>query len=423
MGKKSTPKAPAAPDPVKTAAAQAELNTKSAITQANLNRIDQVTPQGTLTYTQTGTNADGTPKYTQTQAYSPEQQNLYNQEVQVDSGLNQLAVNNLGRVADVQSKPFTFDGMTPTSAVSSNANNIQTGLDYSGVSAMPTGDSFDATSKAAADAVYNQAASRLDPQYAQLEAQERNRLINSGISENSQAYRTALDNFGRSRSDAYNQANYSSIAAGLAAQDQGFDQALQSRQQGVSEVNQQGAFRNTAANQQYNTNLSAANQNNTVRQQQIQEASYLRNLPINDIAALLGTGGSVSNPEFQSFSQVGVAAPDYQGAVYQNYNAANQQYQAAQQARSQGLGSIFGLAGSLGAAAISDRRLKHSIKRVGELANGIATYVYSYKGSAKRHFGVMAQEVQQRLPDAVGQLSDGTMFVNYRKVWGNAAAA
>lgn len=407
-----------------TANAQAEANTKAAITQANLNRIDQVTPQGTLAYTQTGTYADGTPKYTQTQTYSPEQQNLYNQEVQVDAGLNQLAVNNLDRVAQAQNTPFNFDNMTPTRAVQPNTSAIQTGLDYSGVSAMPTGDSFDATSKAAADAVYKQAASRLDPQYAQLEAAERNRLINSGISENSQAYRTALDNFGRSRSDAYNQANYSSIAAGLAAQDQGFDQALASRQQGVSEVNQQGAFRNNAANQSYNTDLSAANQNNAVRQQQIQEASYLRNLPINDIAALLGTGGQVSGPQFQDFAQVGVAAPDYQGAVQSNYNAQMQQYTAQQQARSQGIGSIFGALGSLGGAAIlSDRRLKHSIKRIGELANGIGTYVYSYVGGTKRHFGVMAQEVQERMPEAVGQFADGTMFVNYRKVWGNVAAS
>jgi hypothetical protein len=63
MGKKSGPAAPAAPDPVATAQAQGQYNKDAAITQANLNRIDQYTPQGSITYSQIGTNSDGTPKY------------------------------------------------------------------------------------------------------------------------------------------------------------------------------------------------------------------------------------------------------------------------------------------------------------------------------------------------------------------------
>lgn len=603
MGKGKTPAAPAAPDPVATANAQAQANTTAAITQANLNRIDQVTPQGSIKYTQTGTNPDGTPKYTQTQTYSPEQQALYNQQNQVAQGLGNLAQQNVARVQDAQSQPFNFNGMNPlqssagsaplqygvqgqqaqtqvapagqvqggynaggaiqssfgtggplTSNVQAGpianqiagagdvtrgvqAGQVQNGLNYGGQ--FNPGD-FNSTATSAANASYQQAASRLDPQFAQQENDFKARLANSGISENSDAYRRELDNFSRSKNDAYNQASYSAIAAGLAAQQQGYNQALGTRQQNTNETTtagnfanaaqnqqfqqgqqnaalnnnaqgqvfgqnaaqlaaqnsaqqqqfaqgtsnaqlnnaaqgqqfgqnqaaaqfgnaaqqqqnqqnaQQAAFgnaaqdqqftqnlasgsfynqgaaqnfqqgqqnaalNNTAAGQQFSQNMANASLNNNVRQQQIQEASYLRNLPLNDIAALLGTGGGVQNPAFQNFAQVGVAAPDYQGAVYANYNAANQQYQAAQQARSQGLGSIFGLAGSLGAAAISDRRLKTAIKRIGTLASGVATYTYRYIGSVAQQFGVMADEAPAH---ARINMPGGYMAVNYGKVW------
>lgn len=503
MGKKSGPQAPAAPDPYKTADAQAGANRDAAITQQQLNNMNQYTPQGSITYNQSGTWADGTPRFEQTFEYSPEQKALYDQQNQIAQALGGLAQDNIGRVADAQSKTFNFDGMTPLSTVGGGTNaqtgfggyggvqttygnggditkqvadagDIQKNLDYSGLEALQPGSSFDATSKAAADAMYQQAASRLDPQYQQLENDMRNRLVNSGISENSEAFKREMDNFARSRTDAYNQANYSSIGAGLAAQQQGYNQSLSTRQQGVSEINNQGAFANAAQGQQYGQNLSdaqfandaqgqqnsqnmqsaafgnaaqdqqftqgmakagfnnsaiqqnfqndmaKAGFNNSVRQQEIEEAAYLRNLPLNDIAALLGTGGGVQDPNFQPFAQAGVAAPDLQGAIYQNYNAQMQQYNQAQANRSQGLGSIFGALGSLGAAAIpviSDRRLKHSIQRIGTLASGLATYVFSYINETKRHFGVMAQEALDVVPDAVGQLPNGVMYVDYRKVW------
>lgn len=420
MGKKSGPSAPPPPDPFKTAQAQAGVNKEAAITQANLNRIDQYTPQGSITYTQTGTNADGTPKYAQHQQLSPDQMAIYNQQTGISKALNGLAAGNIDRVTQAQQTPFNFDKMNPLQSAQSNGDQLQTSLDFSKLKpVVGQGDmSFSDIAKTAADTVYKQAASRLDPQYSQLEAGERNRLINSGISENSEAYRQAMDNFGRQRTDAYNQANYSSIGAGLAAQQQEFDQSLAGRQQGVNELGMAGGFKNSALSQQFNTNTQAANQNNAIRQQQIDEAAYLRNLPINDIAALMGTSGGVSQPQFNDFAQVGVAAPDYQGAVYANFNAANQQYQAAQQARSQGLGGIFGLAGSLGSAAIlSDMRIKHNLQRVGELASGIGTYLFSYLGSTKRHFGFVAQEVQKIIPEAVGQFKDGTLYVNHDKVW------
>lgn len=551
MGKKSSPAAPAAPDPVATANAQAQANTTAAVTQANLNRIDQYTPQGSLTYSVVGNNPDGTPRYAQTQSYSPDQQKLYDQQNQIAQALGGLAGNNISRVAEAQSTPFSYAGMTPLqSGVSrgalatglvnpqattqvGNAGPIASGYNNGGgiQSTFNTGGpltsnvsqpgvqssldlggnfnpgSFNATAKTAADSAYAAAASRLDPQFAQQEGDMRARLANSGITENSDAFRREMDNFSRNRTDAYGQAQANAFGQGLAAQQQGFSQALGTRQQNVSDATTAGTFANNAAGQifgmgvtnanlnnaaqgqQYGQNMGAAqfgnaaqgqanqqnlqaatfgnsaqdqryNQNlsnagfynsaqgqnfqqgqqaaafanttqnqdfnqqlagaqfaNQARQQQIQESAYLRNLPLNDIATLLGTGGGVQGPQFNNFAQVGVAAPDYMGAVYQNYNAANQQYQQAQQARSQGLGSIFGLAGTLGAARISDRRLKTNVRRIGTLASGLATYVYNYLGSSRPEFGVMAQEVASVRPEAVITLPGGYMAVDYSKVW------
>lgn len=475
MGKKSGPAAPAAPDPIATANAQAGVNKDAAITQANLNRIDQVTPQGNLSYSIKGYNADGTPQYTQTQTYSPDQQRLYDQNNQVAAALNDTALSNIGRVQDAQATPFTYDGMTPlqtsvgggnpfdlkgsipgaggATGVDPNAagRGVQSGLDYSGLTKLPGTDDFGAEGQKMADSVYAQAASRLDPRYQQMQDDQRSRLAAQGITENSDAYRRETDNLARDRTDAYNQATYSAQQAGANEQSRLFGLAMGARQQGQNETNAQGQFVNDAQGQTYDQGLSANQNNNQVqqqnfgqnssntafnnaaegqyynqdaanatfnnqsRQQQITEAAYLRNQPLDDIAALLN-GNQPSSPNFQNFAQVGVAAPDYQGIVQSNYQAALQAQQQQQAARSGALGQIFGTLGT-GAMMLSDMRFKENIKRVGKLANGLATYAFNYIGNKAQQFGVMAQEVMGVIPDAVHTDDDGVMYVDYGRVY------
>src|ERR1700712_3133148 len=50
------PSTPAVPDPVKTAAAQTSSNVATGTANAYLNDVNQVTPDGALTYTTTGQN-------------------------------------------------------------------------------------------------------------------------------------------------------------------------------------------------------------------------------------------------------------------------------------------------------------------------------------------------------------------------------
>lgn len=418
MGKKSDPTPPPAPDPAATAAAQEQTNIGSATAQANLNRINQVTPQGSLTYTQNGTNADGTPIETQTQTLSPAEQQKYDLNNQVAISLDGLANNNIDRVAQAQATPFSYDGMTPiTSSV--NAGPIQNSLDYSSLGAAPTRNDFSADAASTASAQYAQAASRLDPQWANNDNDVSAKLAAQGISENSDAYRRAQTTESNAKTDAYNQANYSAVQAGNAEQQALYGEDLSTRQQSQNEIDTQGQFANTAQTQAFNEDSANATLGNDARQQEIQQAAYLRNMPINDIAALLGTGPGVQQPDFNPVSQVGVAAPNYSGIVQSNYATAMQQYQAQQQANSSAMGSIFGAAGTLGSMAIyaSDRRLKENIKRIGTLASGLATYAFNYIGNKAQQFGVMAQEVLHIIPDAVSYGADGFMRVDYGKVY------
>ena len=64
-------------------------------------------------------------------------------------------------------------------------------------------------------------------------------------------------------------------------------------------------------------------------------------------------------------------------------------------------------------AAGPTSRLKHDITLLGHLDNGLGFYRFSYNGSDKAYVGVMAQEVQVVMPDAVSRGRDGTLRVRY----------
>ena len=64
----------------------------------------------------------------------------------------------------------------------------------------------------------------------------------------------------------------------------------------------------------------------------------------------------------------------------------------------------------------SDINAKHDITLLGRLNNGLGFYRYSYKGSDKAYVGVMAQEVQAVMPDAVVRGTDGYLRVFYDKL-------
>jgi hypothetical protein len=74
---------------------------------------------------------------------------------------------------------------------------------------------------------------------------------------------------------------------------------------------------------------------------------------------------------------------------------------------------IMGLLGSLGGAAIgkfSDRRLKEDITKVGE-AGGLNIYTYKFKGLPAKQLGFIAQEVNEKFPEAVIPGDDSTPWM------------
>ena len=154
------------------------------------------------------------------------------------------------------------------------------------------------------------------------------------------------------------------------------------------------------------------------RQSALQEQAYLRNEPLNTLSAVR-TGSQVQGPSFvNSAQQATTAGPDILGATQMGYNAqmgaANAQ-NAANNAMTQGLFSLGG------AALMSDIRTKENIKHIAWLPNGLPVYTYEYKDEFKdhplaghgTHTGVMAQEVEVMYPNAVITLDNGYKAVDY----------
>jgi len=184
---------PPAPDPVATANAQTASNRATATTQQQLNMVDQSTPQGTLNYSQNGTWADGTPRYSSTTTLSPEQQQLYNQQTQLGQNVNQLALDQTGRLTNFLSSPVDLSN----DAVESRL--------------------FDLGSK------------RLDPAFARDWDARETSLMNRGIMPGSEQYQNEQDAFNRSKNDARDQ-------LALTGRSQAVQEALTARNQPINEI-------------------------------------------------------------------------------------------------------------------------------------------------------------------------------------------
>ncbi|MBP1091952.1 tail fiber domain-containing protein [Bradyrhizobium diazoefficiens] len=82
----------------------------------------------------------------------------------------------------------------------------------------------------------------------------------------------------------------------------------------------------------------------------------------------------------------------------------------------QGISGLFGGGGSGGGSAagtvgnmikfISDRNAKEDIQEVGTLHDGTPVYRYRYKGQPGFQIGLMAQDVEQYAPEAVGRIGE-----------------
>lgn len=96
-------------------------------------------------------------------------------------------------------------------------------------------------------------------------------------------------------------------------------------------------------------------------------------------------------------------------------NSQTNLYGQSMGARGEALGAALGIGAAFAGRSPSDRRLKKNIELVGrDERTGLPLYEFEYKdGDGRVFLGVMADEVEAYMPEAVGTDAEGFKFVNY----------
>lgn len=308
--------APTPPDPTATAAAQTASNDQTAAFQQSMNLIDQNTPLGSLTYTDNGIDPNtGAPTYSSNVSLTPTGQNEFNLQQETGSALDNLALQGTSQVASAMQQPQNYSNLTALPGYNADTLNA----------AAPTASSADYTQ--AQQAYLAQETSALDPQWTQQQTQLEDQLTQQGVTEGSDAWNTAMNNFQLQKTQAYQSAQNNAITGAT-----GVEQA----QYGM-------------ANQTYQDQVANALNANSVdlsdRQEGVSEANYLRELPINEVSALLN-GGQVAQPTFANTPQTSVANTNVAGITQSSFADQEQNYQTQMQQQNAAIGAVFGAAGA-----------------------------------------------------------------------------
>lgn len=360
MGK-DAPAPPPAPDYTGAATAQGAANVETAKQQGIINNPNVVSPYGNQNVT---FDASGHP--TITQALPADAQAALNAQNQTKLGLANLGNQGVSTAQGVMGTPFSFGGPS-----------VQTGLDTSGIAKMPVN---------AGTTGFDAIMSRLEPQMGRQQVSTETQLTNQGLRPGSEAWTNAMTDLHNQQNDQRTQAAAQGVNLDMSANQQGYGQALQSGQFG-----------------------------NTAQQQALAQAIQQRQLPLNEITALM-SGSQIQSPQFQGYNASTLApAPIAQAAGQQaQYGQGLYNSQVgATNAQNSGLYSLGGSA-LMAAAMFSDRRLKSNIERVGTHPLGIGVYEYDIFG--KRERGVMADEVLGVRPEAVARHTSGFLTVDYGRL-------
>jgi len=394
-----SPQAPAAPDPVATAAAQGTANVEAARVTAGLNRPDQITPYGSQTWTQNGD------KWTSTTTLDPRAQAVLDAQLKTSQGLTGSIDSALQRTTDTLANPIDYAGapaagnygqastnaagrftdvspaLQAQQGIAANASGLANGqtdrlkalygtdFNYDGVTA-PTPEANEAVRNRVTDAYYANETSRLDPKFAQDEDRMRTDLMNRGLTEGSKAWNDQRDLFQRGKNDAYSLASNNAQTKGGDAMQQLFGMELAARQQGTSEADKMRQMptaeaaaaaalaggANSTAGSMYGTELAqsgaqdaaALNQSgaqSSERAANLAEQERKRAQVLNELASLR-TGAQVQSPQFQSgASGANVAAAPVAQSAYNSYQGQMNAYNADVASGNSTMGAL----GSIGA--------------------------------------------------------------------------
>jgi hypothetical protein len=362
----------------------------------------KLTPEQKATYATTGTlpsKFDVTylpQQWTQQQTLGANDQQLFNQSQATQLGMSGLALKGLDEVEKAVNNNIKAGTLNYGPSADSR---IQTdlGIDPQLLNQQTT------------DALYKANTQYLDPQFAQSQAAMESQLANQGITRGSKAYNDAMLNFNNQKQQAYSDARNSAIGGGTAAAQGLFGMGLQ-----------KAGFGNSAIEQLYSQRQRSAELNNQTVGQDLQIQQAVQQNPLNILQALR-TGAQLNTA---NLPQVGVSQPgqlaNWQGADMLGAATAQGQYDqsvynAQAAANAQMMSAGIGAAGALGGAGIkaaSDRRLKKNIKRIGTHVLGIGLYTWDYLWG-QPFSGVMADEVEQVMPEAIVMHPSGFKMVNY----------
>jgi hypothetical protein len=110
-----------------------------------------------------------------------------------------------------------------------------------------------------------------------------------------------------------------------------------------------------------------------------------------------------------------VSGPDMLGAATAQGQFDMNTYNQKAASSNAMMGGLMSMGGMLGGAGImkSDRRLKKNIVRVGTHILGIGLYTWDYLWG-EPFYGVMADEVEKVMPEAISLHPSGFKMVDYR---------
>jgi hypothetical protein len=381
----SKPKAPTPPDPYKTADAQTGSSLMTALMNNQMGMVDQVGPNGSLRYTQTGEQAftDPTtgraytvPRYQATTELSQSGQQIQNANDRSATNLANLGAEQSARLSELLGRPVDMSGV-PGMADRSGERPAQYGADLaapsydrlSGDAGLTTGyqNDFSADRKRVEDALFE----RLNPQLDRSRSNLETSLANRGIKLGSSAYDRALEESNKAANDA----RVSTVLAGGQEQSRLTDLARQeaefgnnARQQTYTNQAQQTAFNNATgsqsfADQQAIQGRQDVNANNQFSQRQqiadaldrqhaqgMNEKFAVRNQPLQELLAILN-GTNVENPNFALATPDRMATTDMAGLINQGYGQQQQNYQNQLASNNAMMSGLFGLGSSAIAAS------------------------------------------------------------------------
>ena len=177
--------APPPPDYTSLAKQSNQSNIDMARMGLAANRVNQQTPFGGLSYSQTGTDAYGNPTYTATQTLSPAQEQLYNKQNNLQSSILDTASYGIPNVQN-----SLMQGGVDTSKLA------QTGIN--------PGETY-------SDAIMR----RLGPQMQQEKGQFDAQMANQGVAPGTEAYNNAKRSFDQAQNDKLTSAQVGGMQTGL----------------------------------------------------------------------------------------------------------------------------------------------------------------------------------------------------------------